>query len=488
MAEEKDGVPGKYRQFFVCLVMNIPCLTYGLTIGWQSPSVPLLQDKDSPEVGEPMTDEEVSWLTGIMCLTGAFVSLGVAAIAERCGRKLSGCLATLPFAINWLLIIFATNHTHVFIARFLAGFGGAISLYIVPRYVSEISSDEIRGMLGSLLVLLLNGGIMVGYILGALLKFRIFAVTAFTIPLLYFVFIFFLPESPVYLVQHNRLYEAARSLRWLKASHEPTVQRELARLQAEAKELYVSGKSVGFSDLFRDKATIKGLVITLGLFAAQQLCGIFAMISYAETIFKISGSSLSPNTSAIILGAIQLFGSYLSTSLMERLGRRILLLTSASGMCICHYTLGIFCYLQVLEIDVSALNWIPVVMLSVYMICYSLGVGPGPYVVSSEVLARDVASMCMTLGLFVVWITAFVVVKFFTNIASVLGMYGCFFVLGTLCVAIFAFVFVLIPETKGQPRQLILDRLNGLPCSIDKTRYATSSNIIQKNAPLPEEV
>lgn len=69
-----------------------------------------------------------------------------------------------------------------------------------------------------------------------------------------------------------------RSLRWLKAGHEPTVEREMSRLQAEAKEQNVLGKSIGISDLFRDKATIKGLVITLGLFGGQQFCGIFVMV------------------------------------------------------------------------------------------------------------------------------------------------------------------------------------------------------------------
>ncbi|XP_076629381.1 facilitated trehalose transporter Tret1 [Colletes latitarsis] len=486
--ETKVGEPGKFRQFIVALVPNISCLSYGLAIGWQSPMTPLLQSADSPAVSEPMTDDEVSWLTAIMCLTGAFVTLVVGAIAERCGRKLAGCLAALPFSACWMLIIFASEHVHVFISRFFSGIGGAMALYVVPRYVSEISSDEIRGMLSSLLVLLLNGGILLGYILGALFSFRVFAIIAFAISLFYFVFVLFLPESPVYLIRRNRLPEAARSLKWLRAGHEPTVQRELSRLQAEVKELCVSGKSIVPSDLFRDKATVKGLIITLGLFSAQQLCGIFAMVSYTETIFRMSGSSLSPNTSTIIVGAIQLFGSYLSTSLMERLGRRPLLLMSSSGMCACHYILGVFCYLQTLNYDTSSFTWIPIVTLSSYMILYSLGLGPGPYVVSSEILSRDVSTLILSLGLFSVWLSAFLIVKFFPSMVALLGMFGCFFLLGTFCAIIFAFVFALIPETKGQPRQLILDRLNGLPSSHDKNRYITSSNIVDKNMPLAEQI
>ncbi|XP_076672749.1 facilitated trehalose transporter Tret1 [Andrena cerasifolii] len=489
MTERKKAIePGKFRQLFLALIANISTMSYGMMVGWPSPAIPQLQS-ESPAVGrEPMTDETASWLSGIMCLTAAFITLGIGGLADRYGRKVVGCLAALPCCVGWLLIIFATEQTHLLVARFFCGMGAAAVLFVVPTYVSEISCDAIRGMLGSLLVLILNGGVLFVYVLGALCSFRVVAIVAFTLPLLYLAFFIFVPESPVYLIRRNRLDEAARSLRWLKAGHEPTVEREMLRLQAEAKDLKVSGRSIGPRDLFRDRATIKGLIITLGLFSGQQFCGIFAMISYTETIFGISGSSLSPHVSAVIVGAIQLFGSYLSTSLMERLGRRPLLLISCSGMCVCHYILGTFCYLQSLRYDVTAFNWIPVTALSTFVIMFSLGMGPGPYVVSSEILSRDVSSVIVTLGLFSVWSTAFLVLKFFPNVVAWLGMYGCFFLLGTLCAFTCAFVFALIPETKGLPRQLILDRLSGAPSTLNDTRYVSSSDVIEKAMPPPEQI
>ncbi|XP_031845373.1 facilitated trehalose transporter Tret1 isoform X2 [Nomia melanderi] len=436
-----------------------------------------------------MTNETASWLTGILCLAAALTTVAVGKITERYGRKATGCLAAIPSSLAWLLMIFATKHWHLLVARFFSGMGGAITLFVVPRYVSEICCDATRGMLASLLSLILNGGILFSYTFGAMLSFRVFAIVAFAVPVLYFVIFLFVPESPVYLVRHHRLPEAARSLRWLKAGHESTVQREMLRLQVEAKQENASGRSVRPSDLIRDKATIKGLLIALGLFGGQQLCGIFAMISYTETIFGISGSSLSPNASAIIVGAIQVFGSFLSTSLMERLGRRPLLLISCAGMCVCHYALGLYCYMESLRYDVAGFNWIPILALSVYVIVYNLGLGPGPYVVSSEILNRDVSAPIVTLGLVTVWSTAFFVVKFFPNMVVWLNMYGCFFLLGTVCVFIFLFVFTLIPETKGLPLQMIVDRLNGkVSRTCDDTRYVSSSDVVEKHMPAPEQV
>lgn len=461
--KERADEPGKFRQFVAAVVVNLSALTYGTMVGWQSPMAPQLQSANPPIGTIAMTDEEASWLTAAMCLGGTLATPIMGTIAEKLGRKMTGCLLGIPFMICCLLTIFATNHMHLFIARFLAGVGGAGALFLIPLYVSEISCDAIRGMLGSLLVFALNIGILVAYIFGAILTFKVYAICATILPVIFLVSFLFLPETPVYLVRRNRLREAARSLMWFRAGHKLTVERELLRLQVAAKEAATSTISIGLGDLFRDRATIKGLVISLGLFGGQQLCGIFAMISYTETIFLISGSSMSPNMAAITVGAIQVVGSYISTSLMERTGRRPLLLISCIGMCVCHYILGTFCYVQELGYDISSLGWIPVVALSIYVIVYCLGMGPGPYVISSEIFDRDISSLAITVSLVFVWAVAFLVVKFFSSFVVLLGMYGCFFLLGTSCAISFVFVFIMIPETKGRSREDILHELNGGP-------------------------
>lgn len=457
-------------------------------ISWPSPTLPQLQSEDSPINGGPITDEAGSWLTGIMCLTASVTSLIVGILADTLGRKLAACLMGLPLCLCWLFTIFATEQWHLFVARFFSGVSGGMVLFLIPMYVSEIASDGIRGMLGSLMVFLLNGGVLLGYVLGAVLSYRVFAIVAFVFPLVYIAFFVFSPESPIYLIRQNRITEATKSLMWLRGGHRQTVEQTLSHLQVEAKGQNVSGRKITLSDLFRDRATVKGLVIILGLFGGQQLAGINAVMSYTETIFKISGSSLSPNTSAIIVGFIQLCGSFLSTTLMERAGRRPLMLASSFTMATCHCVLGTFCYLKMLGYDVSQFSWISIVALSLYMIAYALGLGPGPYVVSSEILSRDISNLVITIAMCYVWLIAFLVVKFFPNVVNVLGMHGCFFLLGTFCAIVFVFVFILVPETKGEPRQVILDRLNGISHPLDKRLYVYSSNVIEKKAESPELV
>jgi len=195
----------------------------------------------------------------------------------------------------------------------------------------------------------------------------------------------------------------------------------------------------------------------------------------------MSGSSLSPNASSIIIGVIQFFVSWAAMFLVERAGRRPLILFSCMGMCVCHCVIATFCYLQNLQYEVSAYSWIPVVALSIFMITYALGMGNGPIVVMSEIFSRDVTSLASIICFFSNWATAFVVSKSFSDLIALLDMHGCFFLFATSCACSFLFFFVLLPETKGRIREDIVDELNGVRCMKNKNnvKHIIGSNSTQ---------
>ncbi|XP_029170084.1 facilitated trehalose transporter Tret1-like [Nylanderia fulva] len=465
--------PGKLRQFIFTVIVNLSSVCYGFVMGWQSPAVLQLQDAKSPAVGgEPMSDEGVSWMNGILTLTATFMTMLLAVIPDKFSRKRFGYALALPTMLSWLLIMFATEHIHIYIAKALGGITGASVCFLVPTYVSEISCDSIRGILASSIGFCANFGILLAYILGGMMSLYNLAVVGAILTALYIIAFAFMPESPVYLVRQNRTREAVRSLNWLKAGDTVIVEQTLSDLQLQIKETACT-KAAKLSDLFRDRATIKGLIIVLGLFGGQQFAGIFAVISYTESIFKMSGSSLSPNMSSIIVGVIMLLGAFLSTSLIERAGRRSLLLISCAAMCMCHCVIGTFCYLQQLQYDVSVYGWIPIAALSLFVITYALGMGSGPIVIMSEIFSRDVASVAATVGFTMAWISAFVLVKIFADLIALLGMHGCFFLLAISCACSFMFCFVLVPETKGRTREDIVEELNG------RGQYKEKKNVKQ---------
>ena len=186
-------------------------MSYGMMVGWPSPAIPQLQS-ENPAVGrEPMTDETASWLSGTMCLTAAFITLGIGGLADRYGRKVIGCLAALPCCIAWLLIIFATEQTHLLVGAFLLGHGcrdGSVRGAdlrvgdLLRRYTRHARQPAGADIERRHLVRL--------YSRRALLVPRGRDRCVHLAVALYLAFFLFVPESPVYLIRRNRLDEAAR--------------------------------------------------------------------------------------------------------------------------------------------------------------------------------------------------------------------------------------------------------------------------------------
>lgn len=191
-------------------VVNQLGLSYGMVMGWQSPSAPQLQSPSPPVGNEPMTDAAVSWLTGTLCLSGTIMTVLLSVIPDRFSRKRFGYALTLPILIAWLLILFAKEYIYIYVSRILSGIAGAGTFFLVSNYVSEISCDSIRGMLASILVFSVNSGILLAYILGSVMSFRTFPVAVIVLAVLFFVTFIFMPESPVYLVRRNCMPEAIR--------------------------------------------------------------------------------------------------------------------------------------------------------------------------------------------------------------------------------------------------------------------------------------
>lgn len=127
------------------------------------------------------------------------------------------------------------------------------------------------------------------------------------------------------------------------------------------------------------------------LMFAHELCGVFTMTSYASMIFAKSGSTISPGISSIIVGAIQVAGSYISTLFVDRLGRKVLMVTSFAGSAICHTILATYIYLSTqTSVNLEAFNWVPVVSFSGMIFIAGCGAIPVPYVIIAEILPDKV--------------------------------------------------------------------------------------------------
>lgn len=183
-------------------------------------------------------------------------------------------------------------------------------------------------------------------------------------------------------------------------------------------------------------------------------------VNFASKIFEDSGSSLSPDRSTIIIGVIQIIGSWTSTILVERAGRRLLILISLSLMGICHLALAAFLMFKDHGFEVSNLSWVPVLTISTFTIAYCLGMGAVPFIIASETFRPEISSTANSIFSLELWFCAFLMVKFFNSVAATISLYACFIGLSCVCFITFIFTIYMVPETKGRKIDDIINELS----------------------------
>lgn len=135
------------------------------------------------------------------------------------------------------------------------------------------------------------------------------------------------------------------------------------------------------------------MLISPFLMGVSQFSGSFAISNYAVTIFKETGSTIDPNISTIVMGIIQVFGTYSASQLIDKVGRKVLLMTSTAGGCLALLVTGTFSYLANDGYDVSSFSILPVASISFFVFICAIGILPVPYVMVSEVLPQRVSDL-----------------------------------------------------------------------------------------------
>nr|CAD7453118.1 unnamed protein product [Timema tahoe] len=289
-----------------------------------------------------------------------------------------------------------------------------------------------------------------------------------------------MPESPVYLMSRGRIEDARKSLRWLRGGQVSEIEREISRITESIKNNDKDKNKISIMDLFSSRGTIKAMVIGILLMANVQLCGIFAVFSYTVNIFQLSGSNLSPNLSTILTGSFLFIGVLLATFLIDRAGRKVLMIISDLVMFLCMGVLGGYFYLKNMGADVENYGWVPVASLSLHVFSLSLGVGTVPYVVIAEIFQPQYRGLGMTLSICTLWLWAFLVSKFFTALCYTLGDHGCFWLFAVICLMGAVFIHLFVPETKNRSLQSILRELNGEDYDSMKLKPLALSSASQK--------
>ncbi|EFA10056.1 facilitated trehalose transporter Tret1-2 homolog [Tribolium castaneum] len=447
--------------FLTVLTVDILAICGDITMTWTSPILPKLYSNDSNinPLDRPITPDEESWIGSLINIGAVIGPFPFSFLSEKLGRKISLLCISVPYIISNGILALVPHIYWYYFARFLAGIalGGANTVLSV--YISEIAEDSNRGMLSVTLNVFWTFGNLIPYVLGPYMSILAFNLTLACVPLLFFVlFATVAPETPYYLINKNMINKAEESLMKLRGRSRSMVSKEIIHIQSSMNQ----EKKGSFGDLFKTKANRKALAISVTLMTFQQLSGISAILFYTQLIFETTGSNISAEISALIIGLVLFSTSFIIPFVADRLGRKLFLMISAFGMMVALAILGTFFYMKdTVHYDVTSFSWLPILSLVLYIVSINLGFIPLPWTVSSELFSPNVKSFGISLVSFTCRFSSFIVTKFFNDLNNVFGKEGTFWLFSGFCLLAGLFTLFFVPETRGksfQEIQIILEK------------------------------
>ena len=266
-----------------------------------------------------------------------------------------------------------------------------------------------------------------------------------TVPaFLFFLLMFFVPESPRWLVKYGRDSQALRTLS--RIGGQAHAQAELAEIKATLAAGEIA--RVNFRDLLdRRLLNIVGLGVFLAVF--QQWCGINVIFNYAQEVFQAAGYGVSGiMLNIVITGIVNLAFTFVAIFTVDRFGRRILMLIGAGGLAGIYAILGAGYYRQS-----TGVHMLILVVLAIA--CYSMSLAPVTWVVISEIFPNRIRGAAMSIAVFSLWVGCTGLTFTFPFLKGFLGAHGAFWLYGAICVVGFAVIFLKLPETKGKSLEAI---------------------------------
>jgi sugar porter (SP) family MFS transporter len=381
-------------------------------------------------------------------LAGAAIgALAGGRLADVFGRRILLIVTALIFATGAVLCALAPTPVVLIVGRIIVGLGIGLSSGAVPVYISEVSPAESRGWTVSLFQLAITLGILLAYLVdyafagiqGWRWMFGLAAIPAAVFAL----GMFFLPESPRWLAKRDRQDAVREVLSRIRPAS--SVEAEFQEIQ---RGLAQSQEHGNWRDLLKP-ALRPALIVGIGLAISQQVTGINTVIYYAPLIIRSAG--ISSDSGAILatagIGAVNVLMTIVSMWLIDRIGRRPLLLTGIAGMAI---TLGILGWVFHFASPAGALSWFAVISLMLYVAFFAISLGPIFWLLIAEIYPLKVRSSAEGLAATFNWVSNLAVSFTFLSLLHGLGPTRTFWLYGLFAIAAWIFSYTVVPETKGR--------------------------------------
>ncbi|MFB3828240.1 MAG: sugar porter family MFS transporter [Bryobacteraceae bacterium] len=378
----------------------------------------------------------------IGCVFGAAFG---GSLSDRFGRRTMLMVSAVLFALSSFGAALPRNMIEFMAARFAGGLAIGAASVLAPLYIAEVAPARNRGRLVSLNQMAIVTGILLAYLVNWGLSFlgpeswRWMFATAAVPSVAFLAALFFVPESPRWLTEAGREEEAYTVLARVNGS--AAAGRELGEIKAAIAE-----ETGTFSELFQPGLR-RATVIAVALAILQQITGINTVLFYGAVIFKEQVGNQSDAAAIganVIVGLVNFLATIVALWVIDRLGRRPLLMFSSGVMALCQVALGAAFLLQ----PPPAMLVLGIMLLTAAS--FAVGLGPGVWVVLSEIFPTRVRGRAMSMATVSLWIACVALTVTFLSLAKAVTPTGAFWLYGSMCVVTFFVVWRATPETKGR--------------------------------------
>ncbi|HIF28236.1 MAG TPA: MFS transporter [Candidatus Marinimicrobia bacterium] len=374
----------------------------------------------------------------VACVIGALLA---GPIADWTGRKKVLILCAVLFTVSAILSALPRSFTELVIARFIGGMGVGMASVVSPMYIAEISPAKIRGRLVALNQLAIVVGILLSYLSNWLLvdtginNWRYMLVAEILPAITFLVGLFFIPESPRWLTKEGLEKEALDVLNIVAGA--ANADHELQEVKKSLSEKSTSLKELLHPSLRR--VLIVGILFSL--FA--HITGIDTIIYYGPIIFLESGFKTdSALLASVMIGITNLIFTFVGMAMVDKAGRKFLLLVGLAGMGISMTLVGLC-----MQSDMISAKW-TLLWIMTYIASFAMSIGVVIWVYLSEIYPTRVRGQALSVATMVLWLGNVILTQLFPVMMERFGG-GTFYIFSFICLLAFIFTWTMVKETKG---------------------------------------
>lgn len=438
---QSASTKGEGTGIFVYVVAGVAAmagLLFGYDTGVISGAILFIKDQFALSAG---AEEMVVSAVLLGAITGAALS---GQLSDRFGRRRIIILTAIIFIVGSTASALAPTIHFLIASRVIIGIAIGIASLTAPLYISEVSPARMRGALVSLNQLAITCGIVLSYIVDYSFSgdkdWRLMFLMGVVPAIILGVGMLFLPASPRWLMSRSLMDKAKEVLKRIRNTDD--VQEE-----AKAIEETLSEETGGWKELFQGWVRMP-LVIGIGIASIQAVTGINVVIYYAPTIFEFAGFASA--SSAILattgVGIVNVLMTIVSIRVIDKLGRRPLLIMGLIGMVVSLGALGFIFHIPTLS---AAMKGVAVASLMLYIASFAVSLGPIAWLLIAEVYPLKIRGRAMSLATMANWGCNLLVAMTFLTLVQKLGRSWTFWAYAVIGVAGWLFCYFLIPETKG---------------------------------------